>query len=136
MNRSGKNNPMYGRRRELAPPWKGGRKIQNGYILIFVPEHPFCDHNGYVREHRLVMEKYLGRYLTRDEDVHHKNGDTQDNRIENLELMTHGDHMVLTHSVYGKDHRCITCGGESIKRKNGSNIWRRGKCNRCSQRRK
>lgn len=63
-----------------------------GYIELFTPNHPFCTQRGYVKEHRLVMEKHLGRYLNENEVVHHINGDKQDNRIENLELLERGEH--------------------------------------------
>jgi len=75
------------------PNWKGGIRIDGcGYIRIYKPNHPLATSLGYVREHRLVMEKHLGRYLTREEVVHHLNGKVNDNRIENLKLMKNGEH--------------------------------------------
>ncbi len=67
------------------PNWKGGRCVdKDGYILIKNREHPFAKKNGYMLEHRLVVEKQLGRYLTPEEVVHHQNEIKDDNRIENL----------------------------------------------------
>lgn len=73
--------------------WKGGRNvIKKGYIEIYFPDHPFARGGKYVREHRLVMEKHLGRYLQPYEIVHHKNGIKDDNRIENLAIVNNKTH--------------------------------------------
>lgn len=75
------------RRGDKGSNWKGGRKRDSGgYVLILKHDHPNA-HQGYVAEHRLVMERALGRYLESWEIVHHKNGMKDDNRIENLELL-------------------------------------------------
>lgn len=78
--------------------WKGGRIRRNrGYVWVkLLPDDPFYEmasDRGYVLEHRLVMARHLGRPLRPDEIVHHKNGVTDDNRIENLELLTRWEHM-------------------------------------------
>lgn len=71
--------------------WNGGKYIQKpGYILIYKPDHPHSGKKGYVRKHRLIMEKALGRYLKKNEAVHHKNGDKGDNRLKNLQLIITG----------------------------------------------
>lgn len=68
------------------------KKRGDGYIKIYLPSHPLATKDGYVMEHILVMEKQIGRYITRDEVVHHKNHIRDDNRIENLQLMTFKEH--------------------------------------------
>ena len=64
----------------------GGTESYAGYVKVFLPNHPMADKRGHVVEHRLVMSEYLGRSLTDNEIIHHKNGSRSDNRIENLEL--------------------------------------------------
>ena len=95
----GKNHPFYGKhhsektKRKISkslkgsnnPNWKGGMvKNGGGYIRIYSPHHPYKNNQGYVLEHRLVVEKTLGRYLKLTEEIHHINHIRDDNRIENL----------------------------------------------------
>jgi len=70
------------------PNWNGGvSKTTKGYIIIKKSDHPFANKKGYVYQHRLIMEKRIGRYLHTFEVVHHINHIKTDNRIKNLELM-------------------------------------------------
>jgi len=92
--------------------WKGGRhRADGGYIGVRVdPDSPYASmrsQTGYIPEHRLVMAMALGRPLTHEEQVHHKNGDRTDNRLENLQLM-HGPH------GKGAAWRCADCGSHNI----------------------
>lgn len=67
--------------------WEINRLFEKGrYLYTKIPEHPNATKDGLVAVHRVVMENYLGRLLTRTEIVHHINHDTHDNRIENLQL--------------------------------------------------
>lgn len=77
------------------PSWNGGRTIdKGGYVLVRCVWHPNANRSGYVREHRLVVECILGRFLTSLEVVHHRNSVRDDNRPENLQLYgTNADHL-------------------------------------------
>jgi hypothetical protein len=69
------------------PQWKGGKHTtDDGYVITRLPSTVIGAKTRYRAEHRLVVEAYLGRELTADETVHHKNGIRNDNRLENLEL--------------------------------------------------
>ena len=84
--------------------WKGGKAIHNGYIYILKKDHPNATIKGYVKEHRLVMEKHLGRYLTKKEIVHHINGIRNDNRVENLKLLKDGNEHLKEHNYWRGTH--------------------------------
>ncbi|KKN21363.1 hypothetical protein LCGC14_0926140 [marine sediment metagenome] len=67
--------------------WNGGKYIDEmGYVQVRIGP------GRYRREHRIVMEKKLGRPLKRTELCHHINGDKTDNREKNLELMSRSRH--------------------------------------------
>lgn len=98
---SGKNHGM----------WKGGKIILGGYIYVRVPlDHEFAsmrNGSGYCAEHRLKMAAKLKRPLRRDETVHHKNLNKQDNHLRNLQLRQ-GNH------GRGAAFKCRSCGSIDI----------------------
>lgn len=73
--------------------WKIRKIVSKGdYNYAVVPEHPFATKNGYVLEHRIVMENHLDRLLNPNELVHHKDERTKHNDILNLEIKIKGEH--------------------------------------------
>jgi len=98
--------------------WKGGQTKRNGYVYIICHGHPFAQRWGKVKRARLVMEEHLRKtdpsspylvkmngevYLSRQFDVHHKNEIKDDDRIENLEVLTPSEHARL----HGKERKHI-----------------------------
>lgn len=83
-----------------APAYKTGRKItEAGYVLILKPGHPRRVGGSYVYEHILVMEKHLGRFLEKNEVVHHINGVKVDNRVDNLQVVSPQEHRKIHTTV-------------------------------------
>lgn len=77
--------------------WKGGETMHgDGYRMIYAPDHPAATpRHPHVFEHRLVAEAKIGRFLRNNEVVHHINDNRADNRPENLQVMTRGEHRRL-----------------------------------------
>ena len=105
------------------------------YNYGLIKGHPNANAHNYVLYHRLVMENYIGRYLNKNEVVHHKDGNKNNNDISNLELMIVADH-IKEHNRY-KMHvmvegKCPMCGEIFDKRKHktflskGNNVPKSG----------
>jgi hypothetical protein len=87
--------------------WKGGTyRHSSGYIYELAPDHPAAaSAKGYVLQHRLVMERKLGRLLTPVENVHHIDGDKTNNDEANLLLTDHPSHMAHHANIKPRDDK-------------------------------
>ena len=113
---TGENNHQYGLKGELNSSFKFEYKriTTYGYYEIYVPNHPFCDKDGYVLEHRIIAEKYLlndensmiingEKFLKKEYVVHHKDFNRLNNDVYNLEVMTKGEHTRFHNSLIPRE---------------------------------
>lgn len=120
-----------------ASLWNVEKIIKKGeYLYAIVRDHPRSTKNGYVLEHRIVMENHLGRLLDANEIVHHVNGNKHDNRIDNLELSTTNEH-AKTHAILrGRSMlmlKCPMCGKYFRKRKRCTHVSKGASFTTCSK---
>jgi hypothetical protein len=95
-----------------------GRVRPDGYVLIWMPEHPHASVDGYVLEHVLVASRALGKPLPAGAHVHHVNGDRGDNRAQNLVVcqdtayhgLLHQRTRALQECGHADWRRCVHCG--------------------------
>ena len=114
--------------------WDLSDVIKKGdYLYCKIKDHPNATKNGYVLMHRAVLENYLGRLLTKDEVVHHKNKDKKDNRIETLEIHTHSTHGSLHANKIFVELVCCKCGCRFIRKNNQRPELKKNKVVYCSR---
>lgn len=104
-------------------------RIERGYVILYVKG------KGTIKRSRHTMEELLGRRLLPSELVHHINKNRQDDRPENLKIMTRGEHNILHTDKggggRGKTTECI-CNVCGIVFKRAPFEIKRGKGKHCS----
>ena len=85
---------VFGRTETIYRKRGSGHITSDGYLLRWVD-------GKFILDHRLVMQKNLGRELLETEHIHHLNGDRMDNRVENLQIVTNSEH----HAIHHRDKR-------------------------------
>ena len=128
-----------------AHAWKGGRKLLEGYVAVYAPDHPHRYSNKYVFEHRLMVEKALGHILPRSAVVHHVNNVRTDNRNDNFAVLENRTEHLLLHMRLRilraggnpwTEHLCPVCGPKDRSEFRGGRGGRPcGKCIECRRKR-
>lgn len=120
--------------------------VRGDYKQVLAHGHPKRNSSGHVREHILIAERALGRYLPEGAEVHHVNGEGKDNRSDNLVIcQDHAYHMLLhmrtkTYHATGDPNkrRCRHCKewDDPINLSYHSRQWYHLSCNRESMRKR
>lgn len=91
--------------------WKGGVRFVKGYKHLNIPGHNLARKDGWVPEHRLIMQNSMDRHLLKTEVVHHKDENKLNNSIENLLLYSsNSEHRKIHAKVQNRNK-----GGKFIK---------------------
>lgn len=85
--------------------FKSGWSTNRKYISVYVPWHPKAKKNGHYDLHRLLAEARLGRYLTKDEIVHHKDENHLNNHWDNLVVTSQSEHAKLHFKSLTRDSK-------------------------------
>ena len=105
---SGEGNHQYGLKGEKNASFKGAVIEHHSYLYEYAPDHPYSNIAGRVRQHRLIVEKEFERFdsiffenindkkiLKAEYDIHHIDENKQNNNIDNLQILTRGQHTSL-----------------------------------------
>lgn len=116
--------------------WNIKKIVSKGdYNYAIVPEHPHATKNGYVLEHRIVMENHLGHLLSTNDIVHHIDGNKKNNCIENLEVHDRAIHS-KSHSIQQGRKMvkliCPSCKCEFIRTHNQTHLVKPSSWTACS----
>lgn len=117
--------------------WNVEKIVNKGdYKYAIVRDHPNRTKNNYVLLHRVIVENHIGRVLTNDEIVHHKDENKSNNDISNLEIMdiiTHG----RLHNATGRtmvNLTCPNCSNSFIRERRQTHLVKGGNPSCCSRR--
>lgn len=104
-----KNNYWKGKKGKLHSKWKGGFVKYGGNpqrFYILMPSHPCSNRAGYIPFSHLIAEKALDRYLKKEELVHHRNGDSFDDRNDNYLICNRSYHSWLHGQIRKQSKIC------------------------------